>query len=337
METAMSKMQKNMSLGKVSIQDLNHAVTVATAEGGQFFQMMQKQSETTAGKLSTLEDNIAVVKTAIGTALLPVVNAGMESMANFVQKVIDGINWIKNDMVPTLQKYAAELRSLGVFVGIVVAGFTAYYIITNLIAITMGVVTVATNIWTGALNANPIGVMIVGMAALAAGIYYLWQKSETFRGTLLGLWEVAKVVTSAFLTLGKALILPTPKNINDAISALSGLKDDVPDAFNKGFKEGAADVKKENMASNVKDAKKDSTGSPTSPSPAALASGATVGPKADKVQSVKPTTINLNIENLVRELKIITENAGIPRDRIAAVVSEILVGAVVDTQRVAGI
>lgn len=344
METAMSKMQKNMSLGKVSVQDLNHAVTVATSEGGQFFQMMQKQSETTAGKLSTLEDNIAVVKTAIGTALLPVVNAGMESMASFVQMVIDGIEWIKNDMVPTMQKYGAELRSLGVFVGILATGFALYTLYVNASAIATGVATIATNVWAAAqwllnaaLTANPIGVVIVAVAAFAAGIYYLWQKSETFRGTLLGLWEVAKVVTGAFLTLAKALILPTPDNISDALASLRSLKDEVPGAFNKGFKQGADEVKKENMTTAVTD-KKNTVASPGGKSPAALDTpgGASV-PKADKVSSVKPTTINFNIENLVRELQIITQNMGIGKDQIAAEISKVLIGGVVDAQRVAGV
>lgn len=44
------------------------------------------------------------------------------------------------------------------------------------------------------MTANPIGAVVVGAAALAAGIYLLWQRSEKFRGTIMGVWEVLKKV-----------------------------------------------------------------------------------------------------------------------------------------------
>ena len=43
-----------------------------------------------------------------------------------------------------------------------------------------------------AMTANPIGIIIVAIAALVAGFIYLWNNSEGFRGFWIGLWEAIK-------------------------------------------------------------------------------------------------------------------------------------------------
>jgi len=42
------------------------------------------------------------------------------------------------------------------------------------------------------MYANPIGLVVGLVAALAAGLYYAWQKCETFRAAVFALWEVIK-------------------------------------------------------------------------------------------------------------------------------------------------
>lgn len=66
------------------------------------------------------------------------------------------------------------------------------------------VVAAATAVWTGvqwllnaALTANPIGLVIVGLAALAAGLVIAYKKSETFRNIVNGAWNAIKAVAQA--------------------------------------------------------------------------------------------------------------------------------------------
>src|SRR5699024_760507 len=47
-----------------------------------------------------------------------------------------------------------------------------------------GVVTAAQWAWNAALSANPIGLVILAVAALVAGFVLLWNKSETFRNAV---------------------------------------------------------------------------------------------------------------------------------------------------------
>ncbi len=58
---------------------------------------------------------------------------------------------------------------------------------------------IATVAWTAvqwllnaALTANPIGIVVVAIAALVAGIIYAWNNCETFRTVVLAVWEAVK-------------------------------------------------------------------------------------------------------------------------------------------------
>src|SRR5215831_2402538 len=58
------------------------------------------------------------------------------------------------------------------------------------------IVRVATIAWTAAqwllnaaLNANPIGIVIVALAALGAALYLAWTRSATFRTIVIGVWN----------------------------------------------------------------------------------------------------------------------------------------------------
>lgn len=60
----------------------------------------------------------------------------------------------------------------------------------------IGVITKATALWTAAqwllnvaLTANPIGIVIVAIAALVAGLILAWNYSETFRAYVLEMWR----------------------------------------------------------------------------------------------------------------------------------------------------
>ncbi|MBO5060232.1 MAG: tape measure protein [Clostridia bacterium] len=56
---SMSSLKDKMSKGEISFEMVADAMRTATSEGGQFYNAMQKQSETFAGQTSTLKDNIS--------------------------------------------------------------------------------------------------------------------------------------------------------------------------------------------------------------------------------------------------------------------------------------
>lgn len=66
---SMEKLQKRMSAGAVSVDELDLALRRATSEGGQFYRGMEEASKTLSGRLSTLEDNWDAF---LGEAMSPV-------------------------------------------------------------------------------------------------------------------------------------------------------------------------------------------------------------------------------------------------------------------------
>lgn len=74
---------------------------------------------------------------------------------------------------------------------------------TILAKIWQGAVAVATKVWAAAqwvlnaaLSANPIGIIIVAIIALVAGIIYAYNHSETFRKIVQGAWKGIQVAVS---------------------------------------------------------------------------------------------------------------------------------------------
>lgn len=63
---SMAQLRKEMEQGRIGIDQVKGAFVSATSEGGRFYQMNQKQSETLAGQWSTLQDNIEVFLTKLG-------------------------------------------------------------------------------------------------------------------------------------------------------------------------------------------------------------------------------------------------------------------------------
>lgn len=91
-------------------------------------------------------------------------------------------------------------------------------------AVAMGVVRVATLAWTGvqwllnaALNANPIGLVVIAIALLVAGIILAWKHSETFRNIVLAVWNAIKTAISATVNWFQNTAWPIIKAVIDFI------------------------------------------------------------------------------------------------------------------------
>lgn len=87
----MSDLKDRMSKGAVGVDEVRQAFQDATGPGGQFFQLMEKQSQTLTGRLSTLKDNVSALMVEFGEALLPVIGKVVDAMTNAV-RVFSGMS-----------------------------------------------------------------------------------------------------------------------------------------------------------------------------------------------------------------------------------------------------
>lgn len=85
---SMAVLKKEMSDGKISFDMVKQAMIDATSEGGRFYGLMEEQSETLNGKLSTLDDTWKLVSKNIGDLFVPAAKTGIQwliNLGNFVQ------------------------------------------------------------------------------------------------------------------------------------------------------------------------------------------------------------------------------------------------------------
>jgi phage-related protein len=180
---AMAKLVPGLSEGARKSKDFEVILAeLAKTTGGASAQA----AETAAGKMARFSVATGELQESIGYALLPAIEAVIPVML-------------------TMAKFAEEnVAVIKILVGVVAglaAGILAANVALKAYEAVQILVKAATVAWTAvqwllnaALTANPIGIVTLAIAALAAGIVIAYNKSETFRDivqTALGAVRVA--------------------------------------------------------------------------------------------------------------------------------------------------
>lgn len=118
--------------GKITFSVFNEAFSSMSANGGDFFQMMEKQSQTTSGKLSTLVGNAQKLGITIAEKLMPTVNM-------LIEKFMVLVDW--------MQRNSTTIISLIMFVGKLIKYYAIYLITIKAVSIGLKVAEVATNLY----------------------------------------------------------------------------------------------------------------------------------------------------------------------------------------------
>lgn len=249
-------------------------------------------SETTGGQISNLGDKIIQLSINIGQKLKPVISGTIEVLSGLVDQTTTFINWLARGgtsvdvltiAVSTLTggfvafKVAMVATSVAARIAAIsqlaLAGATAYSgTVLKGATLWTKLITVAQWAWNVALTANPIGIVVVAIGALVAGIVTAWQRSEKFRAVIMGLWGAIKQVginiKENFLSIPDLVIkafkaIPTAiKEIFSGVGSLfdaifSGDFDKIPDILKNIVTDNAlAKVGKEFVANQVEGAKK---------------------------------------------------------------------------------
>lgn len=213
---SMSALYKRISDGKVSFSELEAAVAAATSEGGQFYNGMLEASQTFNGRLSTLKDNVAALTGELTSGLF-------SALGDIIVKANELVVSITEDDA----KMSALKETIGILTAAVVAVTAAVLSYKAAVAATTAITalhTAATTAMAAAhkaaaagatglqiaqaalntvLSANPIGLVVAALAALAAGLVTAYHTSETFRNIVNGAFQaVARIAQS---TIGAAI------------------------------------------------------------------------------------------------------------------------------------
>ena len=143
------------------------------------------------GGFKQLQNAIGDLKEKMGKELLPMI----QGLTSIISK---SMGFIERNAEVFKTLFQVIVNSLPIL-ALLTAGFMAF----NLV-----------------MNANPIMLIVTGVALLIGALITAWQKSEAFRGSILGLWEVLKQlwvnIKDTFMNFPK-LILEAFKAIPMAI------------------------------------------------------------------------------------------------------------------------
>ncbi|MCA0447625.1 MAG: tape measure protein [Bacteroidetes bacterium] len=176
---SMADLKKQMESGAISYDMVKASMVSATSEGGRFFGMMEKQSQTLAGQMSTVSDAIGQISATIGQSMMPVVS-GFVTVAGDVTSGLNAMNPALVGVLGTVGLLTAA------FVTMRVTGLSAMITEGNAWIMTTGrmaIANAATAVSTGGLTAairlatsavtgffaslGPIGWAVIGITAIA--------------------------------------------------------------------------------------------------------------------------------------------------------------------------
>ena len=331
---------------KVSYELLADALKKAHDAGGLYESGLEKMAGNTSVQISNLGDAMDQLKVAMFFDLKPAIDEFIGAAKDMIGGLREGWDW--------MVEHKDEIKAVGVAMGIVAGGMFAAATYTTLAngafiifsayatasAAAEGELTIAQWALNTAMEANPIGLVIAGVAALGAILYYAWEKSEMFRGGVMAMWEATKAAVGLMIDyfsalwdiVGggiKALFTGDTSQIERGLSkyadtVLYGYKKIGAAAVN-GYNEGVASKRAEDAArkSNKKTEKLDAdkkAQSGTSKSVRA-SSAATESTSANKASGTKSVTVTININKLIDKFEIntnkITESYGKITEHVA--------------------
>ena len=259
---SMSDLYKRISDGKVSFSELEAAVEAATSQGGQFYNGMLEASQTFSGRMSTLKDNVSALTGELTSGLF----AALGDLVVKLNEVV--VSFLDSD-----EKMARLKETLGIATAVVAAAGTAFLTYKGYVAAATAIEvvhTAATTAMTAAhkaaeaamtaahkaaeagatglavaqaglnavLKANPIGLVVAALAALAAGLVTAYKTSETFRNAVNSAFASVKKIAQNAIGTVVDWINELVAKIRGAAAALANLKNGVgaaADAYNSAY------------------------------------------------------------------------------------------------------
>lgn len=325
----------------VTYEQLTMALAQAAGEGGIYADGLANMAGNTSVRISNLGDSIFQLSVKMFNDLKPAIDTVITGISSFIDVIRSAWDW-------TMQNSEA-IKAGVITLGIATAAYQIYLLTLGQGALYTGILTAAQYALNLAMSLNPVGILIVGIAALAAGVVYAYNKFGTFRAVLWGVWGVIKawagLVTDIFQGVWKVIDGVMTLNVSritegwdQAAGAMqnSGMKlaKGFADGYNSGMKDFVADQEQKNIKA------------PTTVSPANIAAGGgkMAGAKAIEAQKSetkgaqgqKAVTINVTIGSLIKDFKIQTTNISEGAAKVREMVAQALVNATNDSQLIAG-
>jgi tape measure domain-containing protein len=117
---SMAVLTKKMHDGQISVKDVGDAFIYATSEGGRFFGMADRQSQTLQGSFNKLQESAKFALGEIGTAINQELNvgSGLRAFAGFLNELKDRFM----QLTPEAKEMNLKLIAIGISIGPIILG-----------------------------------------------------------------------------------------------------------------------------------------------------------------------------------------------------------------------
>lgn len=196
---SMSELKDEMSKGNISFDLMVQAMQAATSQGGKFYGMVDRIAQTPFGRFGQLGDQFKDTMLSLYKVIEPLLIPAFDLLSNImthslpvIEGMQKGVRWMI-DKFKTLAPYIYTAAAAW-------AGYNTYMFVSTTIlkgwtvaqwAQVTAMIAAEKVQWllNVAMSANPIGLVIAAVAALAAGVIYCWNKFAGFRAVVLTVWD----------------------------------------------------------------------------------------------------------------------------------------------------
>lgn len=178
---ALSKLVPGLDATMLKEKDMT-AITAALADkvGG----AAVESANTATGRYRIMQVQLGELQEGIGAGLIPIISK-MTTIVLAATKAASEHTTAAKIVVGVIAALATGVLAARAAMALYQAGTVAVRAATAAWSAAQFVLNVA-------LNANPVGIVVIAIAALVAGVVIAYKKSETFRGAVNALWSIMK-------------------------------------------------------------------------------------------------------------------------------------------------
>jgi tape measure domain-containing protein len=172
---SMASLTKRMHDGQISVQEVADAMKYATSEGGRFYGMLDKQSQTLQGQFNKLSESITFAFAEIGQSL-----ANASGVQNFFVYLSATIETLKNKFLALSPEAQTTIVKIGAFLALLgPATFIIGGVITAMLNLSKAIAAVRVAM-VALMSSNAIGWILLALPAIALALGFAIDKFNDF-------------------------------------------------------------------------------------------------------------------------------------------------------------
>ena len=175
----------------VTYEQLQKALQMSAGKGGIYYGALANAQNSLQGKWSNFKESFVNGLANIGDNFRPLISLVLDfgtSISIGIQNISEFAKWMNSG--------TDGANAFLVVLGVIGGALATYGAIMGVLAVKAGIVTAAQWLWNIAVSANPIGIFVVAIGALIAGLIVAYKRFDDFRAMVDGVWASLKQIGS---------------------------------------------------------------------------------------------------------------------------------------------